>query len=421
MKSWNTKKTELKSMGIESSSSTFTMMNNRIRTNSNGEEEESSLSSTSESSGLNPSKFYSSTPLQSAGPQCGILRRLERHPLPHYHEDSLLLESSIHSNADETEDDEYRRMAKETASSSQLFDSHASSGYHSSHYSSWSALSDSRSAGASSSSSGTTIDSGLLRCSRDLYAPKVIREEEPQKIHMSETGRLISSPTYLFATGGKFLRRSRVDILGTLTEIHADHVILKIFRYLRGQDITQVSKVCRKWNNIVKNYPEITLKRKEYLKLRKLDFENNGTEPRIGRLTPRKAMSNVSNTMSSPSSKRDRESSMNNSSASSSSSSFSFVSPSKIRHKLFSDEASKLEPGEQLIQCPRCTNPSRVKPSESQATCIRIFCNFNFCTACMCEVHENRPCRTLTSSSGKSSGRKCTVSTNKSKRRLRRL
>lgn len=70
------------------------------------------------------------------------------------------------------------------------------------------------------------------------------------------------------------------------------------------------------------------------------------------------------------------------------------VSPSKFRHKLFTEEAPKLAPGEELKPCPRCTGPSRIVPSENKGLCSRIGCQFNFCTLCNCLYHlKETPCR----------------------------
>ena len=65
------------------------------------------------------------------------------------------------------------------------------------------------------------------------------------------------------------------------------------------------------------------------------------------------------------------------------------VSPSKFRHRVFSDEASRLGPKEQLRPCPRCTLPSRIDPSQNRGQCTRAACQFDFCTRCLCNYHGN--------------------------------
>jgi len=99
------------------------------------------------------------------------------------------------------------------------------------------------------------------------------------------------------------------------------------------------------------------------------------------------------------------------------SSSAALVSPSKVRHRLFVEEARKILPGERLTHCPLCTSPSRV--SASKAECSSSKCNFVFCPDCLCENHEGRGCRlTRTGSKVPKSG---AVTSKKSKARLRRL
>ena len=71
----------------------------------------------------------------------------------------------------------------------------------------------------------------------------------------------------------------------------------------------------------------------------------------------------------------------------------SVISPSKYRHKLFTDEAKQLAPDERLTQCPRCMGPSRIMQSQSRASCSRKTCLYDFCTKCTCAYHEGSPCR----------------------------
>lgn len=99
------------------------------------------------------------------------------------------------------------------------------------------------------------------------------------------------------------------------------------------------------------------------------------------------------------------------------------VSPSKIRHRLFADEASKLGPGEHLEYCPRCTSPARVM--NFRASCTRVSCEFAFCTRCMCEAHadgDSGDC--LANEAGVRASRRKQVgkvASKKSKSRLKRL
>ncbi|XP_040582268.1 F-box only protein 5 [Lepeophtheirus salmonis] len=215
-----------------------------------------------------------------------------------------------------------------------------------------------------------------------------------------------------------WIGRERLDILRLFQDMNAAHLFALLGSYLRGPDFVAMSFVSKTWNSIVAHYFHIP--KWNYLISLKSDYENSGYEEHhLQRSTPRKAMSNVSNLVAS----------------SSSTSSFGVqrrvpltastplpTSPSKIRHRLFTEEASKLSPGECLQSCPRCTNPSRVILSECRATCSRISCGFEFCTKCMCSAHVGTQsvCRTPTKSSGKISN-KSIVATKKSRRRLKRL
>lgn len=151
----------------------------------------------------------------------------------------------------------------------------------------------------------------------------------------------------------------------------------------------------------------------------KRERENLGKENFSSRrISPRRAMSNIINRTSPNAAKRDR-----NHSAS------TIVSPSKVRHKLFVEEAMKLPVGERLIPCPQCSSPSRVSaisvstPAVSRqtekATCSSSKCSLVFCPECKCPDHPDRPCRDrrTTYKLSKSGG----VSSQKSKNRLRRL
>ena len=140
-------------------------------------------------------------------------------------------------------------------------------------------------------------------------------------------------------------------------------------------------------------------------------------------VSPRRVMQEVANInhLSPNGGKRDRNPS-----------SSTLTSPSKIRHKLFLEEARKLSPCERLVHCPLCRSPSRVyiPPTSTlssscpnlqlqKAECSSPKCSFVFCPHCQCEHHAGRSCRvTRTGSKAPKSG---TVTSKKSKARLRRL
>ena len=150
-------------------------------------------------------------------------------------------------------------------------------------------------------------------------------------------------------------------------------------------------------------------RRLEYLARMKIERENFGVALQFTnkRISPRRILRevvNIKNGSISPTNsvKRDRHPSMT-----------PIVSPSKIRHKLFVDQAKTLTPGERLVRCPLCTSPSRVSiiqppddsnvacsssgplnlQSHSKAECSSPKCQFLFCPDCQCQEHPGQSCR----------------------------
>ena len=168
-------------------------------------------------------------------------------------------------------------------------------------------------------------------------------------------------------------------------------------------------------------------RRLEHLAKMKIERENFGAKLQVGppkRTSPRrvlKEMVNIKNQISPSSVKRDRNPS-----------SSTIISPSKIRHKLFVDQAKTLTPGERLVHCPLCTSPSRVSILSSstssslnlqiqKAQCSSPKCQFQFCPDCQCEEHQGQPCRTTRGQTSARSSKNGGVTSKKSKARLRRL
>jgi len=233
--------------------------------------------------------------------------------------------------------------------------------------------------------------------------------------------------------------RETVDVMRHLYEKDLVFILDTIFQYLAPSDLCSLAQVSQLWNLGLQCRKEHDNRRKEFVKLKKLDRENWG-KLRITRSSPRRAMTDLANVNRlSPSSKRDRNPSCN-----------ALLSPSKIRHRLFVEEAAKLSPGERLVHCPLCTSPCRVTSATpprarttplspappppsiatppptksapcltSQAICSSVKCNFIFCPDCHCEDHPDRPCRVTRS--GTKVPKSGTVTSKKSKARLRRL
>jgi len=216
--------------------------------------------------------------------------------------------------------------------------------------------------------------------------------------------------------------RETCDIVRHLYERNID--LGYIFTFLSPGDLCKVATVSQLWNLALTSSKHED-RRVNFVAIMRIEQENIGVKLslRSKLMSPRRVMQEVANInfLSPNSGKRDRDLA-----------SSVIVSPSKFRHKLFVDEASKLSPGERLVHCPLCTSPSRVttpsippQPTNScqQAMCSSSKCRFVFCPMCQCEVHEGRSCRVTRTGTGHSYKvtRAGAVTSKKSKARLRRL
>jgi len=209
--------------------------------------------------------------------------------------------------------------------------------------------------------------------------------------------------------------RDTCDMVRMLFEMNLSHVLGLVFQYCGGSHLCAIAQVSQLWNLALVTSSAHNDRRLAWIALRKRNQENDGfTAPsRLGPTSPRRVMQQLNNQQprgnnggSGSGGKRDRAGSA-----------AALVSPSKVRHRLFMEEARMLNPGERLTHCPLCTSPSRV--SASRAECSSSKCSFLFCPDCLCEHHEGRGCRlTRTGSKVPKSG---AVTSKKSKARLRRL
>ena len=208
--------------------------------------------------------------------------------------------------------------------------------------------------------------------------------------------------------------------------MQAGHILDIIWMELTVEDLSAAMQVSTLWNATVKSSPS---SHRRWTEAKEMWTENDsgpGTRTRLRKsillkTSPRKALGNVSNVIAAV--------------CKAVASSAPLASPSKFRHRLFADEASRLMPGEQLRTCPRCTSPSKVNLAEMRAECTRISCQFIFCTRCMCEYHgDGATCRSAASKSLSFSSRpkkapsassksknSNIISSGKSKSRLKRL
>lgn len=208
---------------------------------------------------------------------------------------------------------------------------------------------------------------------------------------------------------GLFVDRDHLDIVRRLADKNLDHVLDKVWACLPVIDLCRAMQVSSRWNQSV-NASSGALARWREAKLqlspenpKKKEAAQERLLQRTLRRSPRKALGNVSNLLAADDSGAVFEASLHQPLETSrttrlrsggSSSIISqqptlLVSPSKFRHRVFSDEASRLGPKEQLRPCPRCTLPSRIDPSQNRGQCTRAACQFDFCTRCLCNYHGN--------------------------------
>lgn len=273
----------------------------------------------------------------------------------------------------------------------------------------------------------TRIKSGKRNLNIDQEADKLLvgnknRFSIPDLEKYNSKKNLVKSSIHVSKEG-----RETCDILRYLYERNISEVLGNVFKHLAPRDLCRVAQVSQLWNlalNFIKVHDE---RRLNFVAIMRVDRENIGEKlalrSKLG--SPRRVMQEVANInfLSPNTGKRDRNPSIS-----------AIVSPSKIRHMLFMDEARKLSPGERLVHCPLCTSPSRVTLAQNfsqsgsslnlqtiqRAQCSSPKCNFEFCPHCQCEDHSGRSCRVTRTGSSKvpKSG---AVTSKKSKARLRRL
>jgi len=207
--------------------------------------------------------------------------------------------------------------------------------------------------------------------------------------------------------------RESLDFIHNFKEMNLDHVLEILYRHLSPSDLLRVVQVSRVWRLALESISAHNDRRLALISKMKPERENVGVDSQLQtrRTSPRRVMEEVANTrfkVSPTAAKRDRTRS-----------SATLVSPSKVRHKLFVDEASKLKEGDSLSKCPICSSPSPSSRSPLRAVCSSPNCHFVFCPDCSCAEHPGKPCRTVRTSSkvSKSGG----IASKKSKDRLRRL
>ena len=200
--------------------------------------------------------------------------------------------------------------------------------------------------------------------------------------------------------------REKLDIPKRLIDRGMKHIIALIWQHLEPETLGRLQQVSTTWNTLVLNDKHAM----ERYKSAKDSFTENSTvNPHkcsrlLNKNSDRKALKPITNLLLSPvkpqkppmhhQRRSPRLASSPNGGKKRSKEDLSVISPSKYRHKLFTDEAKQLAPDERLTQCPRCMGPSRIMQSQSRGSCSRKNCLFDFCTQCRCAYHEGNNCRT---------------------------
>jgi len=243
---------------------------------------------------------------------------------------------------------------------------------------------------------------------------------------------------------GLFEHMEHLDIIKRLNDRGTMHILTNIWRHLDAEELGKAMQVSQVWNIAILS-DSYSIDRYTAAKELAMDQNMQSSKQHVcSRLLrnsgPRKPFGSL-NLIESPVKPREQQqqrrsprlaSSPNGSSKRRSHNELAppqMVSPSKFRHKLFTEEAQRLGPDEKLQPCPRCTGPCRIIPNENKGLCSRISCQFHFCTLCNCLYHPRetpcrlvRGCKIKTSSPPSLSGpTKARVSSKQSKRRLKRL
>lgn len=144
---------------------------------------------------------------------------------------------------------------------------------------------------------------------------------------------------------GLFEGRETVDIVKRLNDMGTFHILRQIWRYLTEEDLAKVMQVSTSWNAAVLADPDAICR---YIDAKEKFAENalnyHHVKARLTKTSPRKALSSVSNLLLSPVKQRPLEqrrsprlASSPNAKAATLKKSQTIVSPSKFRHKLFTE------------------------------------------------------------------------------------
>jgi len=249
------------------------------------------------------------------------------------------------------------------------------------------------------SSSSTTVSSGASSSTISLIS------HDLRKFTVKDQSTRKRTFTH-FRPGVLDKAVEKTDIIRRLNDKGTMHILTIIWQSLNPEELGKAMQVSQTWNIAILSDRDAI---DRYIAAKELAMDQNSQSNKhvCSRLLkkssgPRKALGTL-NLIESPVKPREQQrrsprlaNSPNGNSKRRSPNELApqIVSPSKFRHKLFTEEAPKLGPDEVLKPCPRCTGPSRIVPKENKGLCSRIGCQFHFCTLCNCLYHlRETPCR----------------------------
>lgn len=251
------------------------------------------------------------------------------------------------------------------------------------------------------------------RSIRPSFSEEVF-EKSPTKRRRASTLRKpsrdlfpVDSPSTSTATQTSLVGCKQVDFLFYLGKKSSCQPALdSILANLQPADLCRASIVSQSWKNVIESVPTASQRKQDYIlqcsqikeNLHQSTKKSDGVLPFRGQLLD---IQNFNRTEEFPSpSPRSPP-----------------VSPSKVRFHLYCKEGRKLGDGQTLVQCPKCTLPSR-KETERAARCTRRGCQYYFCVLCLCKFHEDKSCPVSTVRHRK---RITSIGSRESRRNLQRL
>ncbi|XP_066583480.1 uncharacterized protein [Prorops nasuta] len=239
---------------------------------------------------------------------------------------------------------------------------------------------------------------------------------KPKKLDFSPK----ACPVKLYRTRATpdYTGKKTCDLLSLLGE-KSNHwrIVSKIFSYLEAEDLCSISMVSKSWERICASDSRANMRRLRFIMLKKttkenlqiarqLKMENDIPSSPKSRYFKKGHLLEVQNLL-----QTQRHAWPTSSPP---------VSPSKVKFHSFVKASRTLEPGEQLLPCPRCSFPCHMNVEKNLGNCSRQGCSIEFCASCSSRPHTG-PCKTPLLATPTKRNKRIIVGSRQSKRNLRRL